>query len=106
MAGLAVLLVILLLLATPGLAIYLACRWFRTRRINAGGERRGERIAIALAAALAISSPYLLFKAAELYFALSRIPQPLQVFWIEYRLEQAGGLGLPGGNETGLWSTE
>lgn len=102
MAGLAVLLLILLLLATPGLAIYLACRWVYRRRINPGQDRRGERIAIAFSGALAISSPYLVFKACEIYFALSYVPQPLQVFWIEYRLEQAGGLGLPGGNETGF----
>lgn len=102
MAGLAVLLLILLLLATPGLAIYLACRWVYRTRINAGEERRGERIAIALAGALAMSSPYLLFKAGEVYFALSRLPQPLQISWIEYRLEQGWGLGLPGDNETGF----
>ena len=102
MAGLAVLLLILLLLATPGLAIYLACRWVHTRRTNAGAERRGERIAIALVGTLAISSPYLLFKAGELHFALSRVPQPLDVSWIEYRLEHSWGFGLPGDNETGF----
>lgn len=77
-------------------------RWLRTRWVNAGGERRGERIAIVLAGALAISSPYLLFKAYELHFVLSRVPEPLRVSWIGYRLEQSWGIGMPGDKETGF----
>lgn len=102
MAGFAVLLFILLLLAIPVLGLYLLYRWLRTRWVKAGDERRGERIAIVLAGALAISSPYLLFKAYELHFVLSRVPEPLRVSWIEYRLEQSWGIGMPGDNETGF----
>ena len=102
MAGFAVLFFFLLVLATPVLGLYFVCRWLRTRWVNAGGEQRGERIAIVLAGALAICSPYLLFKAYELHFVLSRVPEPLRVFWIEYRLEQSWGIGLPGDKETGF----
>lgn len=102
MAGFVVLLCFLLLLVLPLLGLYLLDRWLRARWVNAGDEHRGEGIAIVLAGALAISSPYLAFKAYELHFVLSRVPEPLHVSWIEYRLEKSWGIGMPGDNETGF----
>jgi hypothetical protein len=102
MTGFVVLLCFLLLLALPILGLYLLYRWLRARWVNAGNEHHGGRIAIVLAGALAISSPYLAFKAYELHFVLSRVPEPLHVSWIEYRLEKSGGIGMPGDNETGF----
>lgn len=91
-----------LALVVPGVPLYCLYRWVRKRWIDAGPERPARRTAIILAGALAVSSPYLLFKAIELPFVLSRIPDPLHVFWIDYRLEQSWGIGLPGDNETGF----
>lgn len=102
MAGFAIYFFILLLPAIPIVAIYLLYRWLRTRWINADEGHRGERIAIVLAGALAVTSPYSLFKAYELHVVLARVPEPLHVSWIEYRLEEAWGIGLPGDNETGF----
>jgi hypothetical protein len=102
MAGFALLLFLLLLLALPVVGLYLLYRWLYARWVDAGGERRGKRVAIILAGALAISSPYLLFKAYELHVVLSRVPEPLHVSWIEYRLEKSWGIGMPGDNETGF----
>ena len=47
-------------------------------------------------------SPYLAYKAWELRFVLARVPAPLEVLWIDYRLEQSWGIGMPGDNETGF----
>lgn len=62
-----------------------------------------KRSAIILAGFAALSSPYLLFKLCELHSILARVPTPLHVSWIEYRLEHSfGGIGLPGDKETGF----
>ena len=90
-----------LIIALPIVAAYLLWLWLSRRWHAAGSEQPVRRTAIVLAGLLAICSPYLAFKTFDLWFALSRIPPPLHVAWIEYRLEEAWGFG-PGGNETGF----
>ena len=102
MAGFALLLGLLLLLILPVVGLYHLCRWLYARWVDASGAHRSRRVAIVLAGALVVSSPYLLFKGYELHFVLSRVPEPLHVSWIEYRLEEAWGIGMPGDNETGF----
>lgn len=72
--------------------------WKKTPR-----ERRGRRLLLGAVIAVYISSPYIAYKAGDLRFAFSRIPEPLHSMWIEYRQEELFGLGfLPGDNETGF----
>ncbi|WP_093084165.1 hypothetical protein [Sphingobium sp. AP50] len=103
MFGFVIFVRIILILLTPialigGALFLLRKRWRRTNP-----EQRIRRVAIVLAGLLVVASPYLLFKAYELRFVLARVPSPLHVAWIEYRLEDSfGGIGLPGDNETGL----
>jgi len=61
-----------------------------------------RRAAILLAAALVIGWPYLAFKGMELRHVLARVPAPLHISWIDYRLERSWGIGLPGDNEVGF----
>lgn len=103
MLGFVIFVGIILILLTPvaligGVLFLLRKRWQRTNP-----EQRNRRAAIVLAGLLVVTSPYLLFKAYELRFVLARVPSPLHVAWIEYRLEDSfGGIGLPGDNETGF----
>ncbi|NEI19804.1 hypothetical protein GUK30_10305 [Rhizobium leguminosarum] len=49
------------------------------------------------------ASPYIAFKIKERNNVLARVPEPLEVAEIEYRLEESWGLGfMPGDNETGF----
>ncbi|KAA9020140.1 MULTISPECIES: hypothetical protein [Sphingobium] len=103
MTGFAIFLGIILILLTPliliGALLVLLRRKFRATQ----HEDRAKRIAIVLAGIAVIASPYLTFKAYELHFVLARVPSPLHVAWIEYRLEDSfGGIGMPGDNETGF----
>jgi hypothetical protein len=89
----------------PILWLYVLMRllkWLRARWNVTDRTRPIRRVAIVLAGALAISSPYLVFKTFELWLVLSRVPEPLHVAWIEYRLEESWGIGGPGDNETGF----
>ncbi len=103
MFGFVIFVGIILILLTPialigGALFLLRKKWQRT-----DSEQRIRRIAIVLTSLLVVASPYLLFKAYELRFVLARVPSPLHVAWIEYRLEDSfGGIGLPGDNETGF----
>jgi hypothetical protein len=63
---------------------------------------RGRRMAILLAAALVLTWPYLAIKGVELRHVLARVPAPLNIWWIDYRLERSWGIGLPGDNEEGF----
>jgi hypothetical protein len=50
-----------------------------------------------------IIAPYVAFKISERSMLLARVPEPLQVAAIEYRLEESYGMGfMPGDNEAGL----
>lgn len=61
-----------------------------------------KRLCIVGAGAVVIACPYLTFKVWELNFILARVPDPLHASWIEYRVETASGIGMPGDNETGF----
>lgn len=65
-----------------------------------GGYRR--RTGIILAAALSLSSPFLIWRAYEIKLIFARVPEPLQSHWIDYRVEKSWGIGGPGDNETGF----
>jgi len=62
----------------------------------------GRRAAILLAALLVCSWPYLAFKGVELRRVIGHVPAPLHISWIDYRLEEHWGIGLPGDNEVGF----
>jgi hypothetical protein len=47
------------------------------------------------------ASPYIAWKVYEHHAILARVPAPLNVASVEYRLEESWGFG-PGGNETGF----
>jgi len=79
-----------------GLLYLLGKRWRAT-----APNQHGRRVAIVASGIAVVASPYLIFKAFELRFVLARVPYPLHVAWIEYRLEESLGFG-PGGNETGF----
>lgn len=48
------------------------------------------------------ASPYVGFKIYERAAVLARVPEPLEVAAIEYRLEESWGIGGPGDSETGF----
>ncbi|MBB3647448.1 hypothetical protein FHX14_003663 [Rhizobium sp. BK619] len=51
----------------------------------------------------AIALPYVANKVGERNYVLARVPEPLEVAEIEYRLEESWGVGfMPGDNETGF----
>jgi hypothetical protein len=61
---------------------------------------RGLIIAFGLGA---IVLPYVAIKISERNYILARVPEPLEVAEIEYRLEETWGVGfMPGDNETGF----
>lgn len=49
-----------------------------------------------------VVSPYVAYKIHERAALLARVPEPLKVAAIEYRLEASWGMGGPGDNETGF----
>lgn len=71
--------------------------WQRTR--SGQNVRRGLIIATGVAF---FAFPYISFKIYERAAVLARVPEPLKVAAIEYRLEQSWGIGGPGDNETGF----
>lgn len=56
---------------------------------------------LSVSAASVTISPYIAFKIWDRRATLARVPAPLEVAEVEYRLERAGGIG-PGGKETGF----
>ncbi|MBY5475638.1 hypothetical protein HFO86_36535 [Rhizobium leguminosarum] len=51
----------------------------------------------------AIALPYVAVQIGERNYVLARVPKPLEVAEIEYRLEESWGVGfMPGDNETGF----
>lgn len=72
--------------------------WRRTRPDQI--IRRGLIVAVGLAA---IAFPFVANKVGERNHLLGRVPEPLEVAEIEYRLEELFGVGfMPGDNETGF----
>lgn len=51
---------------------------------------------------LLIAASYFACKVWEYRLVLARVPYPLHAYWVDYRNEVSGGMGLPGDNETGL----
>jgi len=92
---------ILILFFVAAIAIFflwLRRIWRRTRPDQS--VRRGLSVAFGL---VAIVSPFVGMKIWERNFVLARVPQPLEVAEIEYRLEKSWGVGfMPGDNETGF----
>ncbi|HEV7323097.1 MAG TPA: hypothetical protein VGO04_31215 [Ensifer sp.] len=72
--------------------------WRRT-----GPEQVVRRRLIIAVGLLAIMGPSVASKIAERNHVLARVPEPLEVAEIEYRLEELFGVGfMPGDNETGF----
>ena len=94
--------VFLLLIFIIFVSIRFALRWIYGKWISEDPGRRRRRIAILAMGALAIVVPYFSLKSLEFHALLSRVPEPLHVSKIEYRLEESWGIGLPGDNETGF----
>ena len=65
-------------------------------------EQAAFRALIIVCALGVIASPYITVKLWERSRVLSRVPTPLVVSEIEYRLEESWGFGGPGDNETGF----
>lgn len=89
----------LLLIATIA-ALFLGLRsiWRRTQPNQL--VLRGFIIALGLGV---IAFPYVANKIGERHHVLARVPEPLEVAEIEYRLEESWGVGfMPGDNETGF----
>ena len=83
--------------------VLLGMRWyFLTLNEGWNGWNWGKRLGFIAAGVAVIASPYVAFKTLELRFVLARVPDPLHVSWIEYRLEKSWGIGMPGDNETGF----
>lgn len=81
----------------------LGLAWFFRRLHDRWDEWSwSKRLGFFGAGVVVIASPFLVFKVTELRFVLARVPEPLHVSWIEYRLEESWGIGLPGDNETGF----
>jgi hypothetical protein len=92
----------LLALLLVGLVILLLRFAYRLWRKPEPG-RAVRRSLIVISCLLPISVPYYLGKRYEHQFLLARIPAPLEVAAVEYRLEKSWGVGfMPGDNETGF----
>ncbi|MGH6806794.1 MAG: hypothetical protein ACREEJ_08110 [Ensifer adhaerens] len=97
---LAVLAICALLVIAVVVLVFLGLRriWRKTQPDQV--VRRRLIVALGL---LAIASPFVANKIAERNHVLARVPEPLEVAEIEYRLEELFGVGfMPGDNETGF----
>jgi hypothetical protein len=97
--------VVALIIALSLIGIWLLALSTSLRRVvdswpEASLRARGRGLSIMVLIAL---GPWLLFKAFEISAVLSRVPEPLEAMWIDYRLEDDfGSIGMPGDNETGF----
>ncbi|MGO6943402.1 hypothetical protein [Rhizobium ruizarguesonis] len=97
---LGVLLICALLFIAAIAILFLGLRrmWRRTRP-----DQRFLRTLIIALGLAAIALPYVAIKIGERRSVLARVPDPLEVAEIEYRLEESWGVGfMPGDNETGF----
>ncbi|MBY5358783.1 hypothetical protein HFO97_02040 [Rhizobium leguminosarum] len=89
---------LLIIAAIAALFFGLRRMWRRTRP----NQRLLRTLIIALCLG-AIALPYVAIKIGERNYVLARVPKPLEVAEIEYRLEESWGVGfMPGDNETGF----
>lgn len=87
----------IILLAILGLlAILFRWLWRMTR-----SEQIVLRALIVLMIPALLATPYVAYKTLDQRFLLARVPEPLEVAEVEYRLEELWGVG-PGGNESGF----
>ncbi len=93
---------LLALACTFALYIWAVVRAVGIFRRSLGKARIAKKLAATALAIAVVASPFLIFKATELYLVLRRVPEPLQASWIEYRIEDQQGIGLPGDNEAGF----
>jgi len=92
---------LLLILCLIALYLY-GIFWFPRKLFRKWGDWHWrQRLGFGAVAFAVIVSPYLAFKTADYFSALSRVPEPLRAIFIEYRVEWSGGIG-PGANETGF----
>jgi hypothetical protein len=94
--------VLFALLVVAGFTVLGIAWFFRKLTTSWPGWTWGKRIGFAGTGIAVIAAPYLAFKVVEHRSLLARVPAPLHVARIEYRVEEAWGIGLPGDNETGL----
>lgn len=90
------------IISLPIMAVYWLFRFVGARWTKTASHEYGKRVGILLMGAVIASSPYLAYKAYNLYQVLARVPAPLHVSWIEFRSEEAWGIGGPGDNATGF----
>lgn len=95
-------LILALLLLMPVALIWAVLVITRHVWRKAGPRRPLMRAGVALGGLLCLSSPYLAFKVYELHALYARVPEPLKVASVDYRLEESWGIGGPGDNETGF----
>ncbi|WSH63670.1 hypothetical protein U8Q05_18745 [Rhizobium ruizarguesonis] len=89
----------LLFIAAIAMVFFGLRRMWRRTRPN---QRFLRTLIIALGLG-AIVLPYVAIKIGERNYVLARVPEPLEVAEIEYRLEESWGVGfMPGDNETGF----
>jgi hypothetical protein len=101
-AALIIIPLVLVAIALPPLALFGILYLARRKWIEAGPERSGRRAMIVCVTLAILASPYVAFKFYERKAVLARVPQPLRVQSIEYRLEEQWGIGGPGDSETGF----
>jgi hypothetical protein len=83
--------------------VYLAISLLRFLWRKPGTGRWGLKVALqVLGILLIVGSPYLLWKRYEYGLLIQRVPKPLEVASIEYRLEEMTGIGGPGDDESGF----
>ncbi|WSH19088.1 hypothetical protein U8Q07_15105 [Rhizobium ruizarguesonis] len=89
---------LLVIAAIAALFLGLRRMWRRTRP-----DQRFLRTLIIALGLGAIALPCVAIKIDERNYVLARVPEPLEVAEIEYRLEESWGVGfMPGDNETGF----
>ncbi|MBY3179914.1 hypothetical protein HFO60_04535 [Rhizobium leguminosarum] len=89
---------LLVIAAIAALFLGLRRMWRRTRP-----DQRFLRTLIIALGLGAIALPCVAIKIGERNYVLARVPKPLEVAEIEYRLEESWGVGfMPGDNETGF----
>lgn len=83
--------------------VYLAISLLRLLWRKSGPRRWGLRFALQILGIIVIvGSPYLLWQRYEYSLLIQRVPEPLEVASIEYRLEETTGIGGPGDEESGF----